>query len=123
MNERELTNKIKQDLNYGLGQLPAEVTARLKSARELALQAFVAQDVAVGQLALAGHGNTHHAPSHSTKWVSLAMLLLALAGVWYWQTAVQQDDDVDAALLSSDLPLNAYVDTDFHSWLDQASQR
>jgi hypothetical protein len=52
------------------------------------------------------------------------MLLLALAGVWYWQTATQQqDEDVDAALLAGDLPVNAYVDHDFHSWLDQSAQR
>ena len=34
MNDREFGNKIKQDLNYGLGQLEARVSDRLKLARE-----------------------------------------------------------------------------------------
>jgi hypothetical protein len=123
MNEREFASKIKQDLNYGLGQVPAGVNARLKAAREQALQAFATREVTAGSFALAGHGHSHAPHIHHVKWMPLAVLLLALAGIGYWQATLQQDDDVDAALLASDLPLNAYVDHDFHSWLDQTQQR
>lgn len=126
MNERDFANKIKQDLNYGLGQLPADVTARLKSAREQALQAFTAPE-SVQELALAGHGqqNVHHRRhdhAHSALWLSLLVLLTVLGGVWYWESTMQQEDDVDAALLASDLPLNSFIDHDFHSWLEQLEQ-
>jgi hypothetical protein len=126
MNDREFGNKIKQDLNYGLGRLEARVSDRLKLARERALEAFAAHAAPVNAYAFAGHaGQTAHTPLFSTrKWLPITMLMLALIGIVYWQQQVSnRDDDVDAALLSGDLPLNAYIDHDFHSWLDQSSQR
>ena len=124
MNDREFGNKIKQNLNYGLGQLDARVTDRLKQARERALDTFAAQPIASNSYALAGHhGNSHqvHTPA---KWVSMAMLVLALLGVVYWQQEMNADDDyVDAALLASDIPLNVFTDNEFHSWLDSSTQR
>lgn len=126
MNDREFANKIKQDLNYGMGQLETRVTDRLKLAREHALEALPPQTVTAGAYAFAGHPgqthNKHHFPAR--KWLPLTMLVLALIGAVYWQQpGSNRDDDIDAALLSSDLPLNAYIDHDFHSWLDHSSPR
>ena len=124
MNDRELGNKIKQDLNYGLGQLDARVTERLKQARERALDAFDAQTVSSRPYAFAGHhGHAHHHSQASRKWLPLALLVLALVGVIYWQQEMNHDEDIDAALLSSDIPLNVFTDHDFHSWLDSSTQR
>lgn len=119
MNDREFGNKIKQNLNYGLGQLDTGVTDRLKQARERALDAFSAQSVPASPYALAvHHGHAHHAPA-SRKWMPVALLALALLGAVYWQQEMNADDDyVDAALLASDMPLNVFTDHDFHSWLD-----
>ncbi len=126
MNDREFANKIKQDLNYGMGRLEARVTERLKLARERALEVLPSQAVPTSAYAFADHlGQTQHTHHFSTrKWLPLTMLVLALIGAVYWQQQVSnRDDDIDAALLSSDLPLNAYIDHDFHSWLDHSSQR
>ena len=126
MNDREFANKIKQDLNYGMGRLEARVTDRLKLARERALEVLASQAVPANAYAFAGHpGQTQHTHHFSTrKWLPITMLVLALLGAVYWQQQVSnRDDDIDAALLSSDLPLNAYIDHDFHSWLDHSSQR
>ncbi|MEK6664138.1 MAG: DUF3619 family protein [Pseudomonadota bacterium] len=124
MNDREFGNKIKQDLNYGLGRLDARVTERLKQARERALDAFAAQEVTSSSFALAGHhGHAHHHVIAPRKWLPLAMVVLALLGVMYWQQEMNHDEDVDAALLASDIPLNVYTDHDFHSWLDSSTQR
>ena len=125
MNDREFANKIKQDLNYGMGRLEARVSDRLKLARERALEALP-QAVPTSAYAFAGHpGQTQHTHHFSTrKWLPLTLLVLALIGAVYWQQQVSnRDDDIDAALLSSDLPLNAYIDHDFHSWLDHSSPR
>lgn len=125
MNDREFANKIKQDLNYGMGRLEARVTDRLKLARERALEALP-HVVTSSAYAFAGHsGQIQHTHHFSTrKWLPLTMLVLALIGAVYWQQQVSnRDDDIDAALLSGDLPLNAYIDHDFHSWLDHSSQR
>ena len=126
MNDREFANKIKQDLNYGMGRLETRVTERLKLARERALEVLPSQAVPTSAYAFADHlGQTQHTHHFSTrKWLPLTMLVLALIGAVYWQQQVSnRDDDIDAALLSSDLPLNAYIDHDFHSWLNHSSQR
>lgn len=124
MNDREFGNKIKQDLNYGLGRLDARVAERLKQARERALDAFAAQEVPSSSYELAGHhGHAHRHAIAPRKWLPLAMLMLALLGVMYWQQEMNADEDVDAALLASDIPLNVYTDHDFHSWLNRSTQR
>lgn len=126
MNDREFGNKIKQDLNYGMGRLETRVSDRLKLARERALEVFASQVVPESTYAFAGHsGHAQHTHHFSTrKWLPITMLVLALLGAAYWQQQTSnRDDDIDAALLSSDLPLNAYIDHDFHSWLDHSSQR
>jgi len=45
-------------------------------------------------------------------------VLLAMATALYWQQAHQQNDsdEIDALLLSSDLPIHAYIDKDFDEW-------
>jgi len=124
MNDREFGNKIKQDLNYGLGRLDARVTERLKQARERALDAYAAQEVTSPSYALAGHhGHTQHHIIAPRKWLPLAMVILALVGVMYWQQEMNQDEAIDAALLASDIPLDVYTDHGFHSWLDSSIQR
>lgn len=123
MNERELANQIKQELNYATGQLDSRVLERLKAAREHALEIYAGQLAAQPSLAYAGQRG-HHSGLFGRKWLSAATLLLVLiaGAVWQQQNVVQQDDDVDAALLASDLPLNAFVDQNFHLWLDQSPQ-
>jgi len=129
MNDREFGNKIKQDLNYSLGRLDARVTERLKQARERALDAFAAQEQAVSSSSIAYAGHHGHTQHHvfvfaPRKWLPLAMLVLALLGVMYWQQEMNnQDEAIDAALLASDIPLDVYTDHDFHSWLDSSTQR
>ena len=122
MNDREFGNKIKQELNYGLGRLDARVTDRLRQARERALEAFVPQEMAAHAYALAGYqGQAHHSSISPRRWLPLAMLVLALIGGVYWQYEMQREEDIDAALLASDMPFNLLTDHDFHSWLDSST--
>ena len=52
--------------------------------------------------------------------LSLVALLLALAGVSYWQTLQYGDEneEIDILLLADDLPINAYLDNELDVWLD-----
>lgn len=122
MNDREFGNKIKQELNYGLGRLDARVTDRLKQARERALDVFATQEVATHAYAHDGQQGQAHRSMTPRKWLPLAMLVLALVGAMYWQQTMLHDEDVDAALLASDMPFNLFTDHGFHSWLDSATQ-
>ena len=122
MNERELGYKIKQQLDQALNLKPAEVK-RLKVAREQALArqrlsepvfALAWVDAVVGRLS----GN----PASASIALAGAALILALFGIQYWQQqpSVEEIEEIDAALLTSDLPINAYLDKSFDTWLKRS---
>lgn len=122
MNERELGYKIKQQLDQALNLNPAELK-RLKVAREQALArqrlsepVFVLAwvDAVVGRLS----GN----PASASIALAGAALILGLIGVHYWQQTptVEEIEEIDAALLTSDLPINAYLDKSFDTWLKRS---
>ena len=64
--------------------------------------------------------------------LSVACLLVALVGVHYWQEThqaalaaaqlTQELVEVDTQVLTGDLPIKAYLDEDFQTWLKQSSQ-
>ena len=123
MNEREFTTKIKEHLNFSLGRMDTTISKSLEAARQRALEAYEPAHAHAFQWAGAHGGHSHGKHHAMRRWVSLAMLLAALGGALYWQQAMLEDDDVDAALLGDDLPVNAYLDHGFHEWLDRSSQR
>jgi len=122
MNEREFGHKIKHQLDRALDLEPA-TRNRLKAAREQALArqrltepAFVLAwaDAIVGRLS----GN----PASASIALGGAALILALFAVQYWQQAptMEEIEEIDAALLTSDLPINAYLDKSFDTWLKRS---
>ena len=120
MNEREFASKIKQDLNYGTGRLSAKVTERLKQAREQAMEVFAAQNIL--QPAYAGHPSQHSHDPLGRKWLPYVMITLVFIGALYWQHEMTREENVDVALLSSELPFNALVDQNFQAWLEHSLQ-
>jgi hypothetical protein len=76
-------------------------------------------------MATAGHGEVHSEHhGHLRFWISLIILLLGLLVAFNWhEINGAEPDDVDATLLAGDLPVHAYLDSDFNSWLDQSSRR
>lgn len=122
MNEREFGYKIKQQLDGTLG-LDAATLKRLKSAREQALArqrttepafALAWVDAVVGRLSAN--------PASAGVILACAALILALLGINYWQRtpSVEEIEEIDAALLTSDLPINAYLDNSFDTWLKRS---
>jgi hypothetical protein len=129
MNERDIAKKISQHLNYGANQLDRSVLVRLQSARLQALELHAKPRHAFG-LTLAGAAGSGHDHGHGEGrhyslrfWLSLAALLVGLLIAANWQ-AMDGDplDDVDATLLAADLPVHAYLDSDFDTWLEQSSR-
>ena len=122
MNESKFGHQIKQQLDQALDLEPATLN-RLKVAREQALArqrmtepalALAWADAVVGRLS----GN----PASASTALAGAALILALIGIQYWQQApsVEEIEELDAALLTSDLPINAYLDKSFDSWLKRS---
>ena len=122
MNEREFGHKIKRQLDQTLDLKPAELK-RLKLAREQALArqrlseprfALVWVDAVVGRLS--------GSPASAGVALAGAALILGLIGIQYWQRtpSVEEIEEIDAALLTSDLPINAYLDKSFDTWLKRS---
>ena len=124
--------KVRHALNERLDQLPESVVERLASSRNLAL-ARKKEDsglrVLVRQNAFAGHiGNFFTNPA--TYWLSrlsvvivLAILITGLMGIYHAeeQHQLQEMATMDAAVLSDELPPNAYLDPGFKNYLHRGS--
>jgi hypothetical protein len=55
--------------------------------------------------------------------IPIAALVLGLAGVAYMHSGPANDiADIDAGLLTDELPINAYLDQGFDSWLKRSSR-
>ena len=127
MNERQFGNKIRQVLNQGLRSNVADearVAERLRSARGQARALQRAERA--GGLAWAVNvlGTVGGWSGLSLRVVLPSlMLVLALGGVYTWQQKQRaaEVEEVDAALLTDDLPLDAYLDRGFQNYLKKTS--
>jgi hypothetical protein len=124
MNEQHIAYRIKQYLNQGL-DLDAGKLARLKSAREQALARQRVESPAAG-LAWAGNVISRlGGPASLIPRVLLptAVLVLGLIAINQWRVSEQavEIEEIDAAVLTGDLPLDAYLDKGFDAWLKRSS--
>ena len=124
MNEQQIAYRIRQYLNRGL-DLGAGKLVRLKAARE---QALARQRVESRIPALAWAGNIigkSGSPSTLVPRVLLpmAVLILGLIAVNQWRDSqlAAEIEEIDAAVLTGDLPLDAYLDKGFDAWLKRSS--
>jgi hypothetical protein len=127
MNEHELASKIVGHLNQGLGNIKQGTAYQLKAARQAALDRYREAPQPVFGLAWAGDvafriGHSRHVNARSL--LALGLLVLSLIGVAYWQMVVQANDiaEIDASLLTDELPINAYLDNNFEAWLKRSLQ-
>lgn len=124
MNEMAFAMKVAEHLSVATQQMDAQVAARLHAARERALQVQRPATwwEACSWQALKSRLGLALAPGLRSSLVAL-VLLVTFVGGEYWATlsraeAVQQ---VDAALLIDDLPIEAYLDPEFRRWLAHKS--
>jgi len=131
MNEFKFANKIRQALNEGShlsGERGAHVAERLRAARERALERRRIARVpslawARGSAAtvIGGFGG---AGGFSLRLLLATALLVAGLVVIYSGQQDQRAADVeelDARLLTDDLPIDAYLDRGFEAWLKKVS--
>ena len=123
MNEFDIAQRIARRLDQGVRELDPAVLNRLHEARFAALSS-----VPVKQLRLAaathGRGHTGWDDQHPFLRATLAALMVAVAIVAlnYWQQDLDGDDDngqLDAKLLSSEIPPQAFAQKDFGAWLQE----
>ena len=127
----DFAKKITAYLDHGTADLKAGTAYRLQLARAEAL-ARLADPHRVPELRVAGaqaSGGSGTTGGERRFWASgrlwIGIALVAAAGVGYqqWEAYQQQNDleETDAAILSSELPIDAYLDRGFQNWLKHAS--
>lgn len=127
MNEQELAKQIVQHLDQGLGKIKQGSLYQLQSARMAALEHY--REAPQPLLGLAWAGDIAFRVSYNRHFnarnlFAAGLLVLGMLGVTYWQVAMQRSDiaEIDASLLSDELPINAYLDSGFEAWLKRSSQ-
>jgi hypothetical protein len=127
MNEIKFTNKIRQALNEG-ARVDARVAERLRAARERALAARRperAPALAWAQNSASGVVGGFGGLGGFSLRVLLPTLLLIAGLVSIYSSQQDQHaadvEELDAQLLTDDLPIDAYLDRGFEAWLKKVS--
>ena len=133
MNEIKFTNKIRQALNEGArlhGDRGARITERLRAARERALERRrIAHEPVFAWMRGTALAASNVDGSGGTGGFSLRLLLatallaFGLFGIYSGQQAQRaaEVEELDAQLLTDDLPMDAYLDRGFETWLKKVS--
>lgn len=115
--------KIAALLDQGVRELDSITAAKLLEARKEALAHYRERpaDAWVPEWATSTIGRiTRPFGNNLALSVLLLAFLVSLTGFVAWQTFGQQASEIaeiDAALLTDELPINAYLDKGFDSWL------
>ncbi|CAH2796401.1 MAG: Putative transmembrane protein [uncultured Caballeronia sp.] len=135
--ETEFALKVRRALlDENINSLPAALLDKLAAARRMAIARKKPEKVGVaapvfapslagvgatGSLGTAGSGHAGKRGRFSRlalAWPLLA-LVIGLAGIAYWEDQQRTAElaDIDAAMLSDNLPLDAYLDHGFNAYL------
>lgn len=124
MNEQQFANNLRRALDESARTLTPALSERLRAARERALVSRRAERVS----ALAWADNVVGG-GFGGFWLRLVLpaifVLLAVAGIYGWQQnqRLAEIEEIDAELLTDDLPIDAYLDRGFQEWLKKRAVR
>lgn len=121
MNEKDFADRLKPWLERGASQLGEMQATRLRAAR---LRAMDAYREPVHLMGVAVSQGTLQTIRYSIVQRALLFLpLLALLATLAIKSASESDvGDLDAQLLTQELPPDAFLDQDFRSWLGKSQQ-
>lgn len=111
-------------LRQGAHTIPQNIKDHLYAARMKALSVKKPEKIRIQKQVLAGSGRNWTSGSNSTwdtlGWIApLVVLVFGLIGIAQWQDDSRINDiaEIDAALLSDDVPPDAYADSGFLAFL------
>jgi len=123
--------KVRHALNARLDDMPASTADRLAAARKTALSRKKAHaPAALAHASLAGNVGSFFSRfsllslGRAGVGIPLLALVAALAGVYQFEQErrIGELAELDAAVLSDELPLTAYLDHGFNAYLAQRAQ-
>jgi hypothetical protein len=130
--ELNFAYKVRHALNENIDAMPTATVQKLASARKIALSRkkkdSTLRVLLTGRL-VAGHiGSVFNEP---LSWlarmglaVPLVVLIMGLTSIYQYeqQRRISDTADMDAAVLSDELPLSAYLDNGFNAYLDSRGE-
>jgi uncharacterized protein DUF3619 len=125
MNEQLFASKVCQVLDRATRVEPV-IAERLRAARERALDARRLERAPALAWADNVLGSIGGQSGLWLRFVLPAILLaLSVAGIYTWQQnqRLAETEEIDAELLTDDLPIDAYLDRGFEAWLKKRAAR
>jgi Protein of unknown function (DUF3619) len=121
MNEDDLARRIVGRLDHSLGELPASTTHKLQAARMAALAHFRGESPQGRSraLALLGWGSGRSVTMRLV--LPVAIVIASITGLLFWQMSPTHEEELDTGLLAGELPIHAYIDPGFDTWLKHTS--
>jgi hypothetical protein len=120
--ERDLARQITAILDGGLAHIDEPKLVKLRSARANALAAHREPVRVLGLVTLSGRV---FEPAYLARQPLFWLPVLAIAAAVLMMSSSNQDDlydesgAVDAMLLTSELPIDAFLDNDFATWVKE----
>jgi hypothetical protein len=128
MNEIRFTNKIRQALNEGArlqGDRGARIAERLRASRERAVERRrIAHEPSFVWMRGTTAGSIGGMGSFSLRLLlAAAVLVTGVFAIYRGQVdqRAAEVEELDAQLLTDDLPIDAYLDRGFEAWLKKVS--
>jgi hypothetical protein len=123
MNENDLARRIVAQLDRSLAELPTSTAQKLKAVRTGALARYRPGSSSPGRSwvdRLVGNQGLRQGLALRLV-LPVAIVIAGLTGLIYWQTSSHVEEELDTGLLAGDLPLHAYIDPGFETWLAHTS--
>jgi hypothetical protein len=120
MNEMQFGSRIRHILNNNGPELPADKTARLAAARAQALERQrpeLSPMLAWADNVLGALGGWSGVSLRVMAPVIALVISLAVIYTWQRDQRVAEVEEIDAMLLTDELPIDAYLDRGFQNWL------
>jgi len=119
VSDNEIAGKIAARLDQGLADLPASTVQKIQAARMAALAAYHPERPHWGH---SRAGNALSGWGLSPRLVLPAAIVVAsLTGLIYWQMSSHHEEELDTGLLAGELPIHAYTDPGFETWLKRSN--
>ena len=124
--EADFAKKITSTLNWGLSRIEDDKLTRIRAGRQKAMAAYREPVSIMGLVTVSGQ------TLDMSNWIKKPLFwlpilaIVAAVGAYTFTSADEIYDltggELDAQLLTGELPINAFLDKDFGSWVKESSQ-
>lgn len=121
MNEKDFSHKLTSYLDLSAGRVSASAAAKLRSARECALASYRPPIRVLGLVSVSGRlADPSLLVRNPLFWLPILLIITLIFALQpatddlYDETGV-----IDAKLLTGELPIDAFLDKDFATWVQE----